>query len=787
MECNKDEAMRAKDIAVRKFTEKDFAGAKKFALKAQTLYQGLEGIAQMIATLDVYITSEARINGEMDLYGILGVTPAADDEAIKKHYRKLVLQLHPDKNKFVGAEGAFQLVTEAFSLLSDKAKRSLYNSRCNVKLAQQKVPSQPGVSSGFAGNGQSQPRFSNHFNVPVPPFNAGRTADQKVPTQFGARRAAEQTFGNQCSSSSQQKVPTQSGSSTVPPEVNGFCKHPSSSSSRGKASKSSSNKSSSSLQSFFKKGDTFWTMCTRCKMQYEYMRVYLNQVLKCPHCEEGFAAVEVPPPSNLSPIRPQQYRKPPLSSRPSVSGANNSSGAASARWSPLSGTTTYNNSFAPNTTSVKAQAASDQQLAAEKLRREYGVANAAGKRERSNDPGFVSSGEDLLKRMREMNDRAKNSVGGIPSQPGIGIRETGKGMSLPQSVGNSESGRSNFVTGVSPKINNATRELSAAEVRKMLSEKALLEIRKKLKEWKSDEEAMTAAKEKEKVKQKERQKSKLDDDVAIQDLGSHSEFSSAGKAVKEDVEMVTMTVPDPDFHIFDLDRSESCFGDNQVWAAYDNDDGMPRFYALIHEVISLDPFQVRLSWLNSKSSAEFGPLEWVGHGFIKSCGDFWIGKRVINNSLNSFSHKVGWAKGSRGAIQIYPRRGEIWALYKNWSADWNKDTPEDVVHAYDMVEVLDDYNVEQGVHVAPLVKAAGFLTVFYKQPDLGINRIPREEMFRFSHQVPSHVLTGAEGPNAPKGYVELDPAATPMEYLQALPVIKDHTMETGSGSGLSAE
>ncbi|KAJ6688374.1 hypothetical protein OIU74_016985 [Salix koriyanagi] len=52
-------------------------------------------------------------------------------------------------------------------------------------------------------------------------------------------------------------------------------------------------------------------------------------------------------------------------------------------------------------------------------------------------------------------------------------------------------------------------------------------------------------------------------------------------------------------------------------------------------------------------------------------------------------------------------------------------------------------------------------------------------MFRFSHQVPSVLLTGQEGQNSPKGCWELDPASTPLELLQVLSVIQlDGMMET---------
>ncbi|XP_057546782.1 uncharacterized protein LOC130825528 [Amaranthus tricolor] len=736
MECNKDEATRAKDIAIRKFTEKDFAGAKKFALKAQTLYSRLEGITQMIATLEVFLSAETKMNGEMDMYGVLGVSPLADDDTIRKHYRKLALQLHPDKNKFIGADGAFQIVTQAFNFLSDKSKRAAYNSRRNVKTYVQKSPCQTSVSKGSAGSGH-QPKFATHAGFSVPSSGTSRS-DQKVPTQRGVSG----------SSNSAPKVPNQSGKSAVPPGVNGYHKYTGSTSSNVKAPKSNSRKSSPSVQSYFKKTDTFWTICTRCKMQYEYMRVYLNQILKCPHCQVGFKAVEVHAPSNIGPIQPDE-RKSSSTSAHQMPGFNNSFGAASNHWSSHSGTahngTLHNNySFA------------------EKGKSEY---EAAGKR-KGDYSGFVSTGEGP-KKMREIDDLMKNGTRSFPSQSGIKNWETGTGFSSGQSFGNSQAGKPNYFPEFIPKVNNVNRELSAMELRRMLIEKARLEIRKKLNEWESAKAVRISAKEKEKSKQK---KSKLVNHAARQDSESE-ESPDAGVAEQEAIEMVTMTVPDPDFHIFDSDRSESCFGANQVWAAYDNDDGMPRFYAIIHEVLSTDPFMVRLSWLNSKTSSEFGPIDWVGNGFNKTCGDFRVEKRELFDSLNSFSHKIKGVNESGEVIQIYPRKGEIWALYKNWSPNWNKDTvPEDIVHAYEMVEVQNDYNEKQGVDVSPIVKATGFRTVFYKQPDPNqVKHIPKSEMFRFSHQVPSHVLTGEEGPNALKGYVELDPAATPSELLQVTP------------------
>ncbi|KAE8724044.1 Detected protein of confused Function [Hibiscus syriacus] len=227
MECNKDGAFRAKEIAERKLKNKDYAGAKKFALKYQNLFPGLDGIPQMLTTLDVYISAENKVGWEADWYGVLGVSPLADDDMVRKQYRKLALMIHPDKNKFVGADGAFKIVSEAWSLLSDHAKRLAYNQRINSRGNQQKFHSQSGVSS-------------------MPP----RTN--------GSHRSSSNVASNARTKNNNSEV----GQNSFPPN---------------------------------KRPATFWTVCDRCKTQYEYLRVYLNHTLLCPTCRVAFLALEKVP------------------------------------------------------------------------------------------------------------------------------------------------------------------------------------------------------------------------------------------------------------------------------------------------------------------------------------------------------------------------------------------------------------------------------------------------------------------------------------------------------------
>ncbi len=65
-----------------------------------------------------------------DYYEILGVSKTANDEEIKKKYRKLAMQYHPDKapeNKKAEYEETFKEMSEAYAVLSDPEKRAQYD------------------------------------------------------------------------------------------------------------------------------------------------------------------------------------------------------------------------------------------------------------------------------------------------------------------------------------------------------------------------------------------------------------------------------------------------------------------------------------------------------------------------------------------------------------------------------------------------------------------------------------------------------------------------------------
>ena len=85
---------------------------------------------------------------EKDYYRILGVAKDASPDVIKKQYRKLAMQYHPDHNKEdKEAEEKFKRINEAYAVLSDPKKRKQYDTFGSTKFHQRF--SQEDIFQGF--------------------------------------------------------------------------------------------------------------------------------------------------------------------------------------------------------------------------------------------------------------------------------------------------------------------------------------------------------------------------------------------------------------------------------------------------------------------------------------------------------------------------------------------------------------------------------------------------------------------------------------------------------------
>ncbi len=150
-----------------------------------------------------------------DYYEILGVSKQADSETVKKAYRKLALQFHPDKNNgSKEAEEKFKEATEAYEVLRDADKRAAYDRYGHAGLRGAGAGASGfggfnfsdaleifmrdfggfgnmGDLFGAAGRGQSGPRRGSDMRVRLP--------ITLLEVSNGARKSIKLKINNPCS------------------------------------------------------------------------------------------------------------------------------------------------------------------------------------------------------------------------------------------------------------------------------------------------------------------------------------------------------------------------------------------------------------------------------------------------------------------------------------------------------------------------------------------------------------------------------------------------------------
>ena len=505
--------------------------------------------------------------------------------------------------------------------------------------------------------------------------------------------------------------------------------------------------------------DTFWTACSTCRLLHKFERKYLGHILVCPSCKKSFKAVEVETDDGVG---------------------------------------DDNDECAVEETGVRVRS--------ERLRkRNVGVVGTVGQK--------MGSGENL----RSVGVKGKMGGGGVKLRS-VNVKGTmrgGGGVSSEELEREEDGDDSSQWSGgrlrnwgmkrrmrtvgevlerSMPKRVKTGEEMMTLAEMQMEAKRKAHQVRMKLKS--KDERE----KRKEKGKENEKEKERLGDLKKSRDLeirkkgcskksgdleiegrrkkgvgleierrrkkGVDLEIERHGDSSSGDLEI--MSVEDSDFYDFDKDRVERSFKKGQVWAIYDDDDGMPRHYGLIDEVVSVNPFELKMSWLDLQSSGDEGLMFWEKMGFHISCGRFKVARKTSINSVNVFSHVVDCERAAREVYRIYPRKGSVWALYNDaaFDAEGRNLSAKDK-RCYDIVVFLTSYSEIHGLSMAYLEKVDGFKTVF-KRREIGCHAIrclEGNDVRSFSHQIPARKLSGDEASELLKDCWELDPASLPSDLL----------------------
>ncbi|XP_006338016.1 uncharacterized protein [Solanum tuberosum] len=250
------------------------------------------------------------------------------------------------------------------------------------------------------------------------------------------------------------------------------------------------------------------------------------------------------------------------------------------------------------------------------------------------------------------------------------------------------------------------------------------------------------------------------------DQSAIANFMDSVNSAENWVAPIPNQVPKPEFYKFVVERSPEKFKIGQCWAIYSDEDALPRYYGLIKKIDLLPQFVLHVAWFYAcplpKSTIQ-------GHDKTMSigCGLF----KFLNSKLNkytvtnNFSHVVVAEPLKKGVHKIFPKTGEVWPLYKNWSAQLMKgNNLKDF--DYEIVEIVDVSDNYVDVKFLVWVKRLQVClqgSMEEEEADKGV-KIYVSEHLRFSHRIPAFRLTEERGGSL-RGFWELDPAGLPLCLL----------------------
>ncbi|KAL6614872.1 hypothetical protein ACP70R_037142 [Stipagrostis hirtigluma subsp. patula] len=842
MECNKEEASRAKDLAAIKLKEADYVCARRIALKAQQIFPGLENISQLLTVCEVHCCASVKINGETDWYGILQVEATADDMLLKKQYRKLALLLHPDKNKFPGSEAAFKLIGEAHMILTDKVKRSLHDSKRKPVIT---------TSASLPKKCGRPPKKTNHIAKKANKENTYAPYHQNKSGQAGCFTGYS-TFWTIClTCGTKYQYPSSLVMKVLLCQIcsRSFLAYDLSKKPSGQQNPATGHRTPVTgfgvQQQMFppSKQDVTNQQYSNPRLPGQQNPATSHRIpvtgfgmqqqmfpssqpahgTNQQHNHKRFPGQQNPVTCNRAPITElaTQHQVFPPSQQARVSHQQNCQ-SIPGQHNPATGHETPVTNQQEQSQNVSAKEIPVLKQQCEKFHFNSGSKNAVSSQDTGGPNNKGTAGSNVTVETgacnstevvrpsfskQDVEDRTKSSLVNSDNVSLVHKQKRGREAvtrsSFSVAMGGSQVAAEDVVTAAfvdktsehnprraTPQENNVISEDISDCCRKgsdHISESpAKKRVRKGYAPGNAGKSSDSPENEGANMYNQQRfnipstAKTSNEDGEVINGIhldeiqgtrqkeDSHcSESDAAARSLDNSVPCkVTVSCPDSDFYDFEKNRAENQFKVDQIWAIYDDHDCMPRYYARIKQVYS-PGFMLQFTWL------ELDPLNDAekarsSKDLPVACGNFRVGRTLLTEDTKMFSHVVFWTKGKkRNSYVIYPRKGEVWALFKGWNITWSTDSNDHRPYIYEVVEITSDFATDIGTYVIPLVKINGFVSVFVRANNVAPYLITGSDTPRFSHNIPFHRLVETDSHSIPNGALELDPASLPSDLEKA--------------------
>ncbi|KAL8099155.1 hypothetical protein AgCh_031723 [Apium graveolens] len=737
---NKVEALREKAEAEKLIAGNDYVGAREKLLKAKQLFPPLDHINAMLTVCDILSASKNRVPGyETDYYWVLNIMPAASSIDLKQQYDKLLNLLQPIKGKFSGAALALKFVDEAYSVLSDRVKRLIFDSKraCSWDELESFVnpsPSEPCLHDEAGVNAQ----------IPLVHSSAqGCTVQNAAGVSMHAQEERADDLGHMLEatgySNKQYAVVSSQDSSVVSSDLNseGNTREDMDlsiddlNSSLGPPPRTS-NSSWSKKDVVYKKPDQdffnfevnktvesfkigqIWAVYYHLENDQNYLYAQINAISKS---EVRFTWLK-PVPITLHerrwcdaglPVACGSFCLDLDSSEQIIS--NPLVFSCMCSWVP--GVTEEQFEIYPKMGEVWA------------LYEDWDLDDWSYNPEKFRGCKFKFI--EILSDFSKILGGEAACLSKVDGFKNIFHRESEDGNPLIFDI----SPRNLYM--LSHKV--PAFKFTGGEIDGVVS--GMIEL---------DELALSYNK----IQDNDGQLMIREGNI------ENSDFKKPMQPLPPVMRSSQCTTLGPKWSVND-------FSTGQVWAAYYGEDLMPRRYARLNSVVSEDEVSVTFLEPQLDCSYDFN-LKKVMVPVV--CGTFQAKETNVNLNISQLSHQVRCQMSTmRPLYKIYPMKGEVWAMYQNWSCKWGPGDYEN--YKCWIVEVLSDFSTDERMVVVKLGEVKGCLTFFQRTQRDGFDMsrvVLKTDILSFSHQIPAFRVPGIGRYGIPENSWHLEPNVLPPPF-----------------------